>query len=115
MEVAIRIEDHKFILKLSGEFDTQACRQLDEALEQSSKSFCSHVLIDMQHLHTINTAGQRTILSYLARLQSLEMMMVLYQVNDTVKKAFAESGLDKLVTIVPTLQDAKIITDSHSS
>jgi anti-anti-sigma factor len=112
-KITTRIESNYYILSLAGEFDVSSCKELNDALEFSSRSFCEHVLIDLKDLKNITTAGQRIMLAYLSRLHNLQMLLLVCQVSPEVHHAFIDSGLDKIITIVPTIQEAKKLAANY--
>lgn len=112
--ISTRIEGNFYIINLAGEFDNHACKVVSETFEMGSKSFCNHVLVDLSNLNSITTAGQRILLTYLSRLHHLEMMLVVYQLQPAVYASLTESGLGKLINIVPTLQEAKLLATSST-
>ena len=107
MKISMRIEKDNFIITAEGDFEAEDNQQLKYALERSTGSYCKKVLIDLANLHNINPAGQRVLLAYLTRLQAHGMPLILCHVNPMVYKALASSGLDKIISIAPTLQDAQ--------
>jgi len=106
-KIASQIEGKLQIMSLSGEVDDGACLGLEEALEAGSRSFTDHVLLDMQDLAAINRSGQRIILKYLSHLHRLGRLLILCHPRLPVQYAFSETGLDRVITILPTLQEAK--------
>jgi len=107
MKISVQIENRIFIIKPEGLFADEDCINLKQVLEQSSKSFCQRVVIDLKHLNNITATGQRILLAYLNHLHALQTHLILCDVNQAVQDNFRTSGLDKVITILPTLSEAK--------
>lgn len=86
LKITSRIEDSFYIISLNGTLEESGCIELRNALDAGSRSHCEHVLLDLKNLININTTAQRIILSYLSRLQHLEMLLILCQVNFLCRK-----------------------------
>ena len=113
LKITSRIEDSFYIISLNGTLDESGCGELRNALDAGARSHCEHVLLDLKDLVNINTTAQRIILSYLSRLQHLEMLLILCQVNLFVQKALMDSGLDKHILVAPTLAEAKFLATAY--
>lgn len=113
LKITSRIEDNFYIISLDGILDENACSELRKALEAGSRSFCEHVLLDLKDLRNINVTAQRILLFYLSRLQHLEMLLILCQINPEVEKALTDSGLDKHIIIATNLPEAKLLATAY--
>lgn len=107
MKILMRIENNCFIIKLEGPYKDPDGKTLQEALERSTGSFCRKVLVDLKHLENITLTGQRLLLIYLTKLQAQRMPLILCDVNPGVQKELSTSGLDKVISISPTLSEAQ--------
>jgi len=105
--IASRREGKLQIISLSGKVDDGACKGLAEALEAGCRSFNEHVLLDLQDLAAINRSRQRIILKYLSELHRSGWHLIVCQPRQAVQYAFYETGMDRVMTILPTLQEAK--------
>ncbi|WP_026464039.1 STAS domain-containing protein [Adhaeribacter aquaticus] len=107
MDISLRIEDHNFILKLKGDYDASASQKLATALEEGVRSFCSNIILDLAELKYITTTGQRTLVSYLNKIQKLDMQLILCQAKPDVEYSLKESGLIRLFKIASSIREAK--------
>lgn len=114
LQIASRVEGKLQIMSLTGEVDEGTCTRLAEALEAGSKSLASHVLLDLHDLAYINRTGQRIILKHLSLLHQMGRKLIVCQTRQAVHYAFSETGLDKVMTILPTIQAAKAFIRSHT-
>ncbi|MCR6483184.1 STAS domain-containing protein [Amycolatopsis sp. OK19-0408] len=96
------------VVTVAGEIDAGTARELRRELapETVTASAPELVVVDLSEVGFIDSAGL-TALAGLHR-NSLERGVRLTVVAGTrpVKRAFAITGLDELITVVPTLDDA---------
>lgn len=109
MKVAVHEELQNIVIKPIGRFEDGDCQVLQEALERGAKSLRQHILIDLKDLHNITAAGQRVLLAYSGHLAALHRLLVLFSVNQQLMQAFEASGLANVISIAPTLQEAKAL------
>lgn len=114
LQIASRVEGKLQIMSLTGEVDDGACTRLAEALEAGTKSLADCVLLDLHDLAYINRTGQRILLKYLSQLHQIGRKLVVCQVRQAVRYAFSDTGMDKVMTILPTIQEAKAFIRSHT-
>jgi anti-anti-sigma factor len=107
MKVTVHEELQNFIIKPYGRFEDGDYQVLNDVLDKVAKSQSRHVFVDLNELHNITTAGQRLLLSYASKLEALQRLLVLYNVNGRVMEAFETSGLAKVIFIAPGLNEAK--------
>ena len=114
MQITKRIDKQHYILKLSGTFTNEDCHTLNNALEESFRSFCKYVLMDMEDLLNITPSAQRILLSFLSQVQSLKITLILYNVNTPITTALQDSGIANFLHIASSLEEAKLIIGSKS-
>lgn len=93
------------VLQVSGEIDASSSIFLDEemgkALEQGAK-----IAVDLTGLEYISSAGLGVFMSYISDLEAKKMTMVLFGMKEKVFQVFQILGLDQLLTIVDTREEA---------
>lgn len=93
------------VLQVSGEIDASSSIFLDEevakALEQGAK-----IAVDLTALEYISSAGLGVFMSYISDLEAKKMTMVLFGMKEKVLQVFQILGLDQLLTIVDTREEA---------
>jgi anti-anti-sigma factor len=109
MKVTIHEEWQSFVIKTSGRFEDGDCQLLKEVLEKGTQGQHRPVLVDLQDLQNITTAGQRMLLSYSGQLAALHRPFILYSVNQPVMKAFESSGLAQVINIASGLKEAQAL------
>ena len=93
------------VLEVAGEIDASSSIFLDEevskALEYSPK-----IAVDLTSLEYISSAGLGVFMSYISELESKKMTMVLFGMKQKVFQVFQILGLDQLLSIVETREEA---------
>ncbi|GAB4395233.1 MAG: hypothetical protein OHK0053_01230 [Microscillaceae bacterium] len=107
MEIKEWEEEGYFGIEIYGDLDAASSIELDKTLEKVLKKETKALLIDCQHLHYIASAGLGVFISYIEPFQEKSVFFCLYGLNDRVRDVFQILGLDKLLVIVDTKEDAK--------
>ncbi|AMR29815.1 anti-sigma F factor antagonist [Hymenobacter psoromatis] len=107
MKVTTQPTDTTLTLILDGELDASSAVVLDTELNKPELLKYKKVLIDCQRLSYISSAGLGVFISHLQRLQDSNVKLVFYNMQEKVFNVFEILGLDSLMTIVSTEQEAK--------
>ena len=107
MKVTAQPTDTTLTLILDGELDASSAVVLDTELNKHELLKYKKVLIDCQRLSYISSAGLGVFISHLQRLQDSNVKLVFYNMQEKVFNVFEILGLDSLMTIVPTEQEAQ--------
>lgn len=94
-------------LVLDGELDASSAVVLDAELNKPELLNYHKVLIDCQRLSYISSAGLGVFISHLQRLQDSDVKLVFFNMQEKVFNVFEILGLDSLMNIVPTEQEAQ--------
>lgn len=100
-------EEDYFIIAIEGDLDASSCIKLDEAIASAVAGKQRKILIDCTALNYISSAGLGVFMSYLQDFKENGMALVLYGVSQKVKKVFQILGLNELITIVDSKEEAK--------
>lgn len=95
-----------FTLVLDGELDASSAIVLDTALLNPGLLTYQKVLIDCQGLSYISSAGLGVFIAHLQRLQDLDVTLIFFQMQEKVFNVFEILGLDVLIQIVSTREQA---------
>ncbi len=109
MEVYQSKEDTYITLTIDGELDASSCVVLDESIQQVVNDGEKRILVDCKQLSYISSAGLGVFMSYLQDFKANDIRMVLFNMNPQVKEVFRILGLDNLIKILPTKDDAKLL------
>jgi len=104
-------EDDFYILRVSGEVDASSSIYLDNKIGEIIKSE-KKILVDCHELQYISSAGLGVFMSYIHEMEEGEIKMVLYGLGNNVKNVFHILGLDQLINLVETKEDAKLLVDA---
>jgi len=105
-----QIESGCLIARIKEHFDEKNCFQIQDAILELLKKADTHLILDLNHVHTIRSSGLRVILYLIKRFKDTKnRFVVLYSKNDTnhqVSQILKVSGFDKITDIYPTQKEA---------
>ncbi len=87
------------IAKAVGRVDSTNARAFDDALETIIDESSQAVIVDLEALSYISSAGLRVILLAAKSLQKLDREFMICSLSDSIKELFEVSGFDKIITI----------------
>ncbi len=90
------------IAKASGRVDSTNARAFDDALAAIIKENAQALIVDLEDLSYISSAGLRVFLLVAKSLQKLDREFMLCSLSDSITELFAVSGFDKIITIHPS-------------
>ena len=94
--------------------DSSNADAFNEELESASGSANRAVVIDMQDLHYISSAGLRAIMQAVRRMQQQGGSLALCSLSTEVRGVFETSGFDQLIAIHPTRAEAVAAVVPHN-
>ena len=99
-------------LSIDGEVDASSSIQVDNAIKETLKNGHYRILINCQKLKYISSAGLGVFISYLDEIRNNNGAIVFCNMSESVLSVFTILGLNELVPIVPTYEDAlKIVNE----
>ena len=93
-------------LVINGDIDASSSIQLDDSLGAVVGSGASKILIDCAGLNYISSAGLGVFMSYIEEINTKNIQMAIFGLNEKVRNVFDILGLDQLLTIVNTEKEA---------
>lgn len=96
METSIQELDGKLVAVLSGEFDTAAALEAEQALSPLLKAEGQDIVIDCSKLEYIASSGLRILLNIVKKAKSGGNKVVLKGVNDVIREVLELTGFIKL-------------------
>lgn len=96
METTIQEVDGKLVATLSGEFDTAAAIDAEQALKPLLESPGRDLAIDCSELEYISSSGLRIFLNILKNARSSGNKVTLLGVNEVIRDVLELTGLVKL-------------------
>lgn len=106
LEIVKDKERQHIILRLKGEVDASNSVELDQAIQEALNEKENKIMIDGESLDYISSAGLGVFLSYLEDFQDNKIQLVIYGLNEKVKNVFHILGLDQLIEIKGTEDEA---------
>jgi anti-sigma B factor antagonist len=100
-------QEFHFII-IDGDVDASSSILLDNALEKAISEQKQRILIDCSALHYISSPGIGVFTSRLDDCESVGIKLVLFAMSEKVLNVFRILGLDQLIQIVKTKDEAKI-------
>jgi anti-sigma B factor antagonist len=107
IEVKTEVEGKIYLLIVSGEADASSSIHLDKAINEAVNSKAKKILVDCRDLNYISSAGLGVFMSYIEEMNAADITMVIYGLNDKVKNVFQILGLDQLLKVVDSREQAK--------
>jgi anti-sigma B factor antagonist len=106
LNIEKHIENGSWVLILTGEIDASNSVELDAAVSEVLEEGAKKILIDCSELDYISSAGLGVFMSYLDDFEENNVKMVIFNLKDKVFQVFHILGLDQLITIRPTKEEA---------
>ncbi|MBL7857288.1 MAG: STAS domain-containing protein [Cyclobacteriaceae bacterium] len=100
-------EDGVDIVALVGEIDASSSIELDLAIARSVGEGFIKILVDCSALEYISSAGLGVFMSYIEEFKDKNISMVLFGMNDKVANTFQILGLNELLQITQSKDQAK--------
>ena len=109
MSITTVKENEFYIIGIEGDLDASSSIQLDQAIEEAVSNKESKIIVDCSQLEYISSAGLGVFMSYIHDFQENNISLVLCHLSEKVRNVFQILGLDELVKIVETKEEAKAI------
>lgn len=104
-------EEEFYIIKVEGEVDASSSIYLDNKIGEVMKSH-RKILVDCEELKYISSAGLGVFMSYIHEMEEKNIKMVLFGLSDKVRNVFQILGLDQLIKMVESKEDAKKLVNA---
>lgn len=101
VEIKTKSEKDYCLIEVSGEVDASSSIELDDAIKEALKKN-QHILIDLEKLEYISSAGLGVFISYLEELKEKQSKMILFGLKPKVKEVFEILGLQHIIKMVET-------------
>ena len=106
MEISSVLEEGNYVIAINGDVDASSSILLDEAIGKAVEEGQQYLLIDCLNLNYISSAGLGVFMSYIEEIKEKNIRMVLFGLSDKVKNVFKVLGLDQLLNIKDTKDQA---------
>lgn len=106
IEIKNELEDGIYYIIVKGEIDASSSIHLDESISEATQRH-KKILINCTELEYISSAGLGVFMSYINELEDKKIRMVIFGLSDKVRHVFQILGLDQLLKITETEEQAK--------
>lgn len=94
-------------MAIIGEIDASSSIDLDLAIAKSLSEGYTRILVDCSALEYISSAGLGVFMSYIEEIKEKNHHLVIFGLKDKVAHTFNILGLDQMLDIVATKEEAK--------
>jgi len=109
INIDTKLDGDILIVKVSGDVDASSSITLDNAISKVISDGHKKILIDGNEMHYISSAGLGVFMSYLQDFEKENIKMALFGMNDNVVNVFKILGLDQLIKMVKSEDEAKLL------
>lgn len=106
MKIDKSLHDDYAVLTLKGEFDTFYCPALQQEVEALVDHGISHLLLDMRLVKFVNSTALGAIIKAHKRCRAEGGELVVSQPSNFVRDVMRKVGIDKLISMYETEQEA---------
>ena len=106
MTIETKRDGETLVAITSERVDGMNSQELQTELEEAILETDRAVVLDLQRLTYISSAGLRVILVTTKALQRRRAKLVVCSLSDSVREIFEMSGFDKIIPVYPTADDA---------
>lgn len=105
-------ENEFYIIAIEGDLDASSSIQLDQAIQEALSKNETKLIVDCSQLEYISSAGLGVFMSYIQDFQTNNISLVLCHLSEKVFNVFQILGLDELIKIVSTKEEAKTLLNN---
>ncbi|TAH24715.1 MAG: anti-sigma factor antagonist [Cytophagales bacterium] len=106
MNITTNKSEAYFQIELDGDLDASSCLLLDNAIANAIQEGEKSLIIDCKKLQYISSAGLGVFMSYIQDFEESKTKMILFGLADKVYNVFRILGLDELLKIVDSQEEA---------
>lgn len=106
MDIETERNNGILIAKAQGRIDGVNARDFEEAMKAAISSDDSTVVIDLEGLSYISSAGLRVILLIAKALRKRNAELILCSLSDPIREVFEISGFDKIIPVHASREQA---------
>ena len=110
VEIKNSLKNDIFTIYVIGEVDASSSIHLDESISEATSKY-KKILVNCEQLEYISSAGLGVFMSYINDLEEKGIKLVIYGLSDKVKHVFQILGLDQLLKITKSEEEAKGIVN----
>ena len=101
-----KLNGHRHVVSVRGEIDLFTAPELKQVLIEAIEDGRSRVVVDLSDVSFLDSTALGVLIGAVKRLHSRDGALAIVNVDANIAKTFEITGLDKIFTIVPTVEDA---------
>ena len=98
--------DGVLVISVAGRIDGMNAQEFRQDLDKEIGGSDSSVILDVEKLSYISSAGLRSILLIAKTLQSRNMKFIMCSLPAPIKEIFEIAGFDKIINVLKSRSDA---------
>ena len=106
IEIKKSVENNYLLITVEGDADASSSIHLDNSIKESIEENHKNILIDCTNLNYISSAGLGVFMSHIGEFEEKEITFIIYGLSEKVLNVFNILGLDQLLTINDTKEEA---------
>jgi anti-anti-sigma factor len=106
MQINLERKNGTLITKVEGRIDGGNAREFENALSAAIRDDDRSLILDLEDLSYISSAGLRVILLIAKTLRKRDAEFVLCSLSDPIREVFKISGFDKIIPVHGTRPEA---------
>ena len=96
-----------YILKISGSVQFDNAKEFSACLREAAEKKVEKLLLDLSQVDIIYSSGLTDIVSCYTKLKASGGKLIIVSPNENIKKLLNLLGLNKLITIAESMEEAK--------
>ena len=110
VEIKNSLENDVFTIYVIGEVDASSSIHLDESINEATSKY-KKIIVNCEQLEYISSAGLGVFMSYINDLEEKGIKLVIFGLSEKVLHVFQILGLDQLLKITSSEEEAKVIVN----
>ncbi|WP_339606288.1 STAS domain-containing protein [uncultured Roseivirga sp.] len=106
LEIVQTNENNYISIAVTGDADASSSIKLDKGLRSAFDESHSNIIIDCTNLNYISSAGLGVFMSYIEEINQTNTTFIIYGLSEKVLKVFGILGLDQLLILKNTKEEA---------
>lgn len=106
MRVTSEENNGAIVISLDGRIDATTTTLFEEACKKAFESGVIAVIVNMEKIEYISSAGLRGVLTMLKQAKGSSVNLVFCSLGKMVSEVFRISGFNSVLTIYPTVKEA---------
>jgi anti-sigma B factor antagonist len=105
MDISQSQKDDVTVVALTGRFDAQSAGDAEDTLKAALEGGAKKILVDMDQVEYISSAGLRVLLSTAKKLAGVSGKLVLCGLKPYVREVFEVAGFTTIFMILPDVDE----------